>query len=131
MRKKRFIAIIAFLVFAISIVMVAMKMRNSQKGDATVPTTDIQQTTAPQPLKASIADKHLQAKLRQLFVEAEEWVADVEQRRVEAQGGDQRMGYGAAVDAAEDAISKLETYKDSMTVEQRGKLQDLHERLEE
>lgn len=131
MGKKTFLFIVAFLFFAICMTMVVLKMQEGEKGDHALPATDIQQPLQPQPRKTSADDKKREAMLRQLFFEAEEWVTNVEERRIEAESGDQRMGYGAAVDAAEDALCKLETYKSKMTPAQLEKLMELRERLEE
>lgn len=131
MGKKKFLLIIAFLFFAIALTLVCVKMQDSHNDASPVPATNIQQPLQPQPRKTSAEDKKLQATLHQLFFEAEEWVTDVEERRIEAESGDQRMGYGAAVDAAEDALAKLEPYKDKMTPEQLDKLKDLRGRLDE
>lgn len=131
MGKKTFLFIVAFLCFAITLTMVIIKMQEGEKDSVPIPTTNIQQPLKPQPRKTSAADKQLQATLRQLFFEAEEWVVNVEERRIEAKEGDQRMGYMAAVDAAEDALAKLEPYKNKMTPEQLSKLKELRERLDE
>lgn len=131
MGKKTYLCIVAFLSFAICVTLVLLKMQEGETSGHEIPSTNIQQPLQPQPRKTSADDKKREAMLRQLFFEAEEWVINVEERRIEAESGDQRMGYGAAVDAAEDALNKLEAHKSKMTPEQLEKLQDLRERLEE
>lgn len=131
MGKKTYLCIVAFLSFAICVTLVLLKMQEGETSGHEIPSTNIQQPLQPQPRKTSADDKKREAMLRQLFFEAEEWVTNVEERRIEAESGDQRMGYGAAVDAAEDALNKLEAHKSKMTPEQLEKLQDLRERLEE
>lgn len=131
MSKKRTLIIAALLLFLISMTLVVMKMQSTKESPSPAPTTNIQEVMSPQPLKAPAISRKTEDSLRQLFREAEEWVADVEERRVEAQNGDQRMGYGAAVDAAEEALTKLEAYQDSMTTAQIEKLTSLRERLDE
>lgn len=131
MGKKTYLCIVAFLSFAICVTLVLLKMQEGETSGHEIPSTNIQQPLQPQPRKTSADDKKREAMLRQLFFEAEEWVINVEERRIEAESGDQRMGYGAAVDAAEDALCKLETYKSKMTPAQLEKLMELRERLEE
>lgn len=131
MGKKTYLCIVAFLSFAICVTLVLLKMQEGETSGHALPATDIQQPLQPQPRKTSADDKKREAMLRQLFFEAEEWVINVEERRIEAESGDQRMGYGAAIDAAEDALNKLETYKSKMTPAQLEKLMELRERLEE
>lgn len=131
MGKKTYLCIVAFLSFAICVTLVLLKMQEGETSGHEIPSTNIQQPLQPQPRKTSADDKKREAMLRQLFFEAEEWVTNVEERRIEAESGDQRMGYGAAVDAAEDALCKLETYKSKMTPAQLEKLMELRERLEE
>lgn len=131
MSKKRLLTLVACLVFAISMLLVVMKIQHTREGESAIPTTDVHKAMPRKSLKASTASVETEATLRKLFLEAEEWVDDVEARRIEAQDGDQRMGYGAAVDAAEDALTKLEAYRDSMTTEQLDRLNNLRKRLDE
>lgn len=131
MSKKKLLTLVALIIFLCTLMLVVVKMRNIERGAANVPTTNVQKAVAPQPLKAPAVSDGTRDVLRQLFVEAEELVNDVEERRIEALSGDQRMGYGAAVDAAEDALTKLEAYRDSMQTEQLEKLKELRLRLDE
>lgn len=131
MKKKTAYILCGTVIAGVLAFFIYQRYNGNQMDKATTHINQIQQARGQQTHEETAPDPETKLKIEQLMVQAEELAKDLEQRRIEAEAGDQRMGYSATFDAALETLDDLDALKESMTPAQLNQLQDLHKRIED